>query len=77
MGDMPIYGAYDSVETWKHREKLFMLDSKGNTALRAGVPPDAFSEDGQLWGNPVYDWDKHEKDGYKWWKERIAYALAQ
>ncbi len=53
MGDMPIYVASDSVETWKYRKELFMLDSKGNTALRAGVPPDAFSEDGQLWGNPV------------------------
>ena len=76
MGDMPIYGAYDSVETWKHRDKLFMLDEKGNTSLRAGVPPDAFCDDGQLWGNPVYDWEKHERDGYRWWKERIAYALS-
>lgn len=75
MGDMPIYVAYDSVETWKHRDKLFMLDEAGNTALRAGVPPDAFCDDGQLWGNPVYDWVRHEKDGYSWWKARIQDAL--
>ena len=76
MGDMPIYVAYDSVETWKHRKKLFVLNRKGDAALRAGVPPDAFSEDGQLWGNPVYDWKKMKKDGYKWWKERIGYAFS-
>lgn len=76
MGDMPIYVSYDSVETWKLRGELFMLDSEGNASLRAGVPPDAFSEDGQLWGNPVYDWKKMKKDGYAWWKERIRYALS-
>ena len=75
MGDMPIYVAYDSVETWKYRKDLFMLDSYGNASIRAGVPPDAFSKDGQLWGNPVYDWDKHAKDGYRWWKKRIEYNL--
>ncbi len=76
MGDMPIYVSYDSVETWLHRDELFMLDCKGNTSLRAGVPPDAFSEDGQLWGNPVYDWKKLKKSGYAWWKARIHYALS-
>ncbi len=76
MGDMPIYVSYDSVETWLYREELFMLDKDGNTSLRAGVPPDAFSEDGQLWGNPVYDWKKLKKDGYKWWKARIQYAFS-
>ena len=75
MGDMPIYVATDSVETWKYRKELFILDGEGNTALRAGVPPDAFSEDGQLWGNPVYDWKKMKANGYAWWKERIDYAL--
>ena len=75
MGDMPIYLAYDSVEAWKYGSELFMLDSEGNPALVAGVPPDAFSEEGQLWGNPVYDWEKMEKDGYAWWRARIAYAL--
>lgn len=76
MGDMPIYVSYDSVETWKYRKNLFMLGADGNTSLRAGVPPDAFCDDGQLWGNPVYDWKKLKKDGYAWWKERILYELS-
>ncbi|MBE7080272.1 MAG: 4-alpha-glucanotransferase [Clostridiales bacterium] len=73
MGDMPIYVASDSVETWKYRRDLFILDGEGNLALKAGVPPDAFSEDGQLWGNPIYDWDKMQANDYAWWKERIDY----
>ncbi|MBQ8446686.1 MAG: 4-alpha-glucanotransferase [Clostridia bacterium] len=76
MGDMPIYVAEDSVEMWKYRRELFMLDGEGNLALRAGVPPDAFSEDGQLWGNPVYDWKKMERNGYAWWRARIEYAFS-
>jgi 4-alpha-glucanotransferase len=75
MGDMPIYLAFDSVETWKYGKDLFLFDERGNPSVVAGVPPDAFSEDGQLWGNPVYDWEKMEKDGYAWWRARIAYAL--
>ncbi len=75
MGDMPIYVASDSVETWKYRQDLFMLDEKGELSLRAGVPPDAFSDDGQFWGNPVYDWEKLKKNGYAWWKDRINYAF--
>ncbi len=75
MGDMPIYLAEDSVENWKYREELFMLDSEGNLALRAGVPPDAFCDDGQFWGNPVYDWEKMKKDGYAWWEARIRNAF--
>lgn len=76
MGDMPIYVAYDSVEMWKYRKELFLLDEEGNPALVAGVPPDAFSASGQLWGNPVYDWAKMKKDGYVWWHNRIDYALS-
>lgn len=76
MGDMPIYVSEDSVETWKYRRDLFILDGEGNLSLRAGVPPDAFSEDGQLWGNPVYDWEKLKKDGYAWWRARFAYAFS-
>jgi 4-alpha-glucanotransferase len=76
MGDMPIYVAYDSVETWKYRKDLFMLGEDGAPSLRAGVPPDAFSDDGQLWGNPVYDWEKMSKDGYAWWKNRINYEFS-
>ncbi len=75
MGDMPIYVAYDSVETWKYRKELFMLGKDGKPSLRAGVPPDAFSKDGQLWGNPVYNWKKMKKDGYRWWLKRIRDAL--
>lgn len=75
MGDMPIYVADDSVECWKYRKELFMLNSYGDLSCKAGVPPDAFSEDGQFWGNPVYDWNKMKKDGYAWWIKRIEYAL--
>ncbi|MBQ5926918.1 MAG: 4-alpha-glucanotransferase, partial [Clostridia bacterium] len=75
MGDMPIYVSADSVEMWKYKRDLFLLDENGELSSVAGVPPDAFSEDGQLWGNPVYDWSKMKKDGYAWWKERIDYAF--
>lgn len=75
MGDMPIYVAYDSVETWKYRDRLFDLNAKGNVGLRAGVPPDGFCDDGQFWGNPVYNWEKLKKENYAWWKERILYAF--
>lgn len=75
MGDMPIYLSEDSVEMWKYRRELFMLDENGRLAVRAGVPPDAFSEDGQLWGNSVYDWDKMRENGYAWWRNRIVDTL--
>lgn len=75
MGDMPIYVAGDSAEMWKRRRELFLLDAEGNPAAVAGVPPDAFSETGQLWGNPVYDWEKMKRDGYGWWRRRILGAL--
>lgn len=75
VGDMPLYVAFDSVETWKHGKELFQTDKNGLPTLRAGVPPDAFSADGQLWGNPVYSWRKMKKNGYQWWRERIGYAL--
>ena len=75
MGDMPIYVAFDSVETWKYGRDLFLLDGNGNPALVAGVPPDAFSDEGQLWGNPVYNWEKMREGGYVWWKNRINRAF--
>lgn len=75
MGDMPIYVSADSAEMWLHGRELFQLDERGNPAAVAGVPPDAFSQTGQLWGNPVYDWEKMKKDGYAWWKRRIFGAL--
>ena len=76
MGDMPIYVSEDSVETWKYRRDLFMLDENGDLSMRAGVPPDAFSDEGQFWGNPVYDWEKLKKDDYAWWRARIRYELS-
>ena len=75
MGDMPIYVSYDSVEAWKYGKDLFMIDENGDLSMLAGVPPDAFSEDGQFWGNPVYDWEKLKKTDYRWWKDRIRYAF--
>ncbi len=75
MGDIPIYVARDSVEMWKYGRSLFLLDEKGNPAVQAGVPPDAFSETGQLWGNPVYDWEKMKEDGYAWWHKRLRDAF--
>lgn len=71
MGDMPIYVAYDSVEVWKHPE-LFDLNPDKTRHLVAGCPPDVFSVDGQLWGNPCYNWEYQKSSGYKWWSERIA-----
>ena len=71
LGDMPIYVSGDSVEMWKYGKSLFETDENGRQTQKAGVPPDAFSADGQLWGNPVYRWDEMKKNGYRWWKERI------
>ena len=74
MGDMPLYVALDSVDVWVNPE-LYKLDDNFNPKKVAGVPPDYFSEDGQLWGNPVYDYAVHEKDGFSWWTERLKKAL--
>lgn len=71
IGDIPIYVAYDSADVWTHPE-LFQLDENLEPIKVAGCPPDAFSADGQLWGNPLYKWDYHKKTGYKWWKDRMA-----
>ncbi len=76
VGDIPFYVARDSVEMWKYKRELFVLDEEGKPSEQAGVPPDAFSETGQLWGNPVYDWGRMRENGYAWWKERIRRALA-
>ena len=74
IGDLPIYVAFDSADTWSHPE-LFEFDEKGFPTLVAGVPPDAFSATGQLWGNPIYKWDYHKKTGYAWWMNRLEYAF--
>lgn len=73
IGDIPIYVAEDSVDTWSNSQ-LFMLNEDRIPTLVAGCPPDAFTEDGQLWGNPVYNWDAIEKDNFKWWINRIKAA---
>jgi len=74
VGDVPIFVAYQSADVWAHQD-LFELDDDGRPTLVAGVPPDYFSETGQLWGNPLYRWDMHEKSGYAWWIERMKHAL--
>ena len=75
IGDIPIYAAADSADTWSHIE-LFKTDAAGRFSAVSGVPPDIFSPTGQLWGNPVYNWKKHEETGFRWWKERIRRCLA-
>ncbi|MGN1319212.1 MAG: 4-alpha-glucanotransferase [Lachnospirales bacterium] len=70
VGDIPIFVASDSSDTWANRE-LFHINTKGFATLVAGVPPDYFSEFGQLWGNPLYNWNNHKKDGYSWWVKRV------
>ena len=74
IGDIPIYVAYDSADVWANRH-LFQLDENNQPTGVAGVPPDYFSEDGQLWGNPLYDWDAMKQDGYAWWQERMRFML--
>lgn len=73
-GDLPIYIAMDSADAWSRRD-LLQLDRHGQPARVAGVPPDYFSEDGQFWGNPLYDWGRHEEQGFAWWIQRIELAL--
>ncbi len=75
IGDLPIYVAFDSADTWANRE-LFLLDEKMEPKAVAGCPPDAFSKDGQLWGNPLYHWEEHKRSGYRWWMERIKHCFA-
>ena len=72
IGDLPIYVALDSVDVWAHPE-LFQLDENRVPKEVAGCPPDGFSADGQLWGNPLFDWEYMEQTGYQWWIERIRY----
>ena len=74
IGDMPIYAAHDSVDVWRDRTQ-FLLDEEGYPLVMAGFPPDGFSPDGQLWGNPIYNWQLMKKEGFTWWIRRIGYAL--
>ena len=75
IGDLPIFVAHDSADVWVHRE-LFKLDAKGWPTVIAGVPPDYFSANGQLWGNPIYDWEVHERTGFSWWVDVLASKFA-
>jgi 4-alpha-glucanotransferase len=74
IGDVPIFVAYQGADVWSH-QGLFELDENGRPSVVAGVPPDYFSKSGQLWGNPLYRWDIHEKTGYAWWIARLRHAL--
>lgn len=75
-GDLPVYVDLDSVEVWWRRE-LFQVDDAGRAAVVSGVPPDYFSENGQLWGHPIYDWERMHADGFRWWRARIGRQLAR
>ncbi len=74
IGDIPIYVASDSADVWANQRR-FLLDQEGRSIVVAGVPPDYFSATGQLWGNPLYDWDEQAAEGYMWWIERIRATL--
>lgn len=74
MGDIPMFVAHDSVDVWAN-QGMFFLDEDGHRTVQAGVPPDYFSEDGQLWGNPLYRWDVMKRDGYGWWIDRLQREL--
>lgn len=74
MGDIPIYAPHDSADVWGN-QPFFMLDTDGAPTAVAGVPPDYFSETGQLWGNPLYRWDRMAKNGFEWWIARIRATL--
>ncbi len=74
IGDIPMYVSMDSADVYKNPE-MFLLDKRKKPTSVAGVPPDYFAKDGQLWGNPLYNWDNMKKDGFKWWKERIGHML--
>ena len=74
IGDMPIYVAHDSMDVWAAPEQ-FLLDDHYNPTVVAGCPPDGFSPDGQLWGNPIYNWDLMEEQGFSWWIDRVGTAF--
>jgi 4-alpha-glucanotransferase len=74
IGDIPIFVAHDSSDVWANPD-LFHLDTSGNPTIVAGVPPDYFSETGQLWGNPLYRWEVHARDKYTWWRDRMRAVL--
>ena len=74
IGDLPLFVAHDSADVWA-QPKLFVLDQRGMPEFVAGVPPDYFSKTGQLWGNPLYNWEVHYQEGFDWWLKRIKMLL--
>ena len=74
IGDIPIYVALDSADAWANPQ-MFQLDEDNIPTAVAGVPPDGFSPTGQLWGNPLYRWEKHRETGYQWWITRLWYCF--
>jgi len=74
LGDLPIYVSHDSADVWRHQDE-FVLDEEGGLVVQSGVPPDYFSETGQLWGNPLYRWDVMAANGYRWWIDRLRRCL--
>jgi 4-alpha-glucanotransferase len=74
IGDLPFFVSYDSADVWTH-QRLFRLDDDGRPIVVSGVPPDYFSETGQRWGHPHYAWDEHEREGFRWWVERLRRQL--
>jgi 4-alpha-glucanotransferase len=74
VGDIPIFIAFDSADVWTHPDQ-FKLDVEGKPVVVAGVPPDYFSATGQLWGNPIYNWDRMRADGFRWWIDRVRASL--
>lgn len=75
IGDIPIYVQFNSADVWANPH-LFKLDENLQSLFVAGAPPDYFSEDGQRWGNPIYDWDKHERTGFAWWMHRLRHQMS-
>ena len=76
IGDIPIYVSYDSADVWaNYKNGIFDIDTNGKMNSVAGCPPDYFAEDGQLWGNPLYNWTNMKADGYRWWCDRMAHML--
>ncbi len=75
IGDMPIYVAHDSMDVWRAPDQ-FLLDENYAPTVVAGCPPDAYSETGQRWGNPIYDWEKMEEEGFGWWVDRVGLAFS-
>jgi 4-alpha-glucanotransferase len=75
LGDVPIYVHHDSADVWRYRDQ-FLLDAAGGMTVQSGVPPDYFSATGQLWGNPIYDWERMARDGFSWWMDRLRRCVA-